>query len=64
LLRDYQVLLEAIAANYEQSISAVLQSGELPPEKSEELPLAHKETDELCEGTVPDFAHSARQGEI
>jgi len=64
LLRDYQVLLEAIAANYERSISAVLQSSELPAEKPEELPLAHKETDELREGREPDFAHSARQGEI
>jgi len=64
LLRDYQVLLEAIAANYERSISAVLQSGELPAEKSGDLPLAHKETDELREGREPDFAHSARQGEI
>jgi len=57
-------LIEAIAADYERSISAVLQSGGLPAEKSEELPLAHKETDELRERTVPDFAHSARQGEI
>jgi len=64
LLRDYQVLLEAIAANSERNIAAVLQSCELPVEKAQGLPLAQKETDELHEGRVPDFAHSARQGDV
>jgi non-ribosomal peptide synthase protein (TIGR01720 family) len=64
LLRDYQVLLEAIATHPERSIAAVLQSSELPSEKTNGLPLAQKETDELREERMPDFAHSAKQGEI
>jgi amino acid adenylation domain-containing protein/non-ribosomal peptide synthase protein (TIGR01720 family) len=64
LLRDYQVLLEAIAANPERNIAAILQSCELPVEKTQGLPLAHKETDDLREQEAPDFAHSARQGEV
>ena len=35
LLRDYQVLLEAIAANSGRNIAAVLQSCELPAEKTQ-----------------------------
>jgi amino acid adenylation domain-containing protein/non-ribosomal peptide synthase protein (TIGR01720 family) len=64
LLREYQVLLEAIAAKPERNIAAVLQSCELPVEKTQGLPLTQKETDELREGRVPDFAHSARQGDV
>jgi hypothetical protein len=60
LLRDFRALLEAIAANPERNIAAVLQSYELPAEK----PLARKETDGLREQETPDFAHSARQGDV
>ena len=64
LLHDYRVLLEAIAANSDRSIAAVLQSCELPAEKTQGLPLAQKETDDLHAQEAPDFAHSARQGEV
>src|SRR5579864_4609900 len=64
LLRDYRAWLEAIAANYEHNIAAVLQSCEQPTEKTQGLTLAQKETDEMREGSVIDFAHSARQGDV
>ncbi|MGB9121307.1 MAG: hypothetical protein WCE73_11855, partial [Candidatus Angelobacter sp.] len=63
-IREYQVLLEAISANPEQTIAAVLQSCELPVEMTRRLPVAQKETDRLQGEDVPDFAHTARQGEI
>jgi non-ribosomal peptide synthetase component F len=64
LLRDYRVVLEAIAANPDRNIAAVLQSCELPAEKIQGRPLVQRETDELREENVPDFAHSARQGDV
>jgi amino acid adenylation domain-containing protein/non-ribosomal peptide synthase protein (TIGR01720 family) len=64
LLRDYQLLLEAIAANHERNIAAVLQSCELAAEKTQELPLAQKRTDDLIEERALDFAHSTTQGEV
>ncbi|HEX3094675.1 MAG TPA: condensation domain-containing protein, partial [Candidatus Angelobacter sp.] len=61
LFRDYQVLLEAIAANPERNIAAVLRSCEPPVETIQRLPQTETA---LREGTLPDFAHSARQGDV
>jgi len=64
LLRNCRVLLEAIAANPERNIAAILQSCELSAEKTRGLPLAQKEPGDLREQEAPDLAHSARQGDV
>jgi amino acid adenylation domain-containing protein/non-ribosomal peptide synthase protein (TIGR01720 family) len=64
LIREYRVLLEAIAANPEQTVAAVLQSCELPIEMARRLTGAQKETDGPQGAEGHNFAHSARQGEI